>query len=233
MAFSLRTRDSRYHTPMSRDRYLDPYRKSADRHGTDFRVTLWANRDAQVKRFEVFAQMCFLPGKRILDAGCSRGDMAVYFIERGIDFAHYVGIDGLPKVIAYAARRELPRCDFIAGDFLVDSELLSIGDPQVICISGSLNTMSDKQVMVVLKAAWAASSEALLFNFLPDLARPEAPFQTAPARRLDALRLIKWAVSRTGLVTYRQDYFKHGHDATIMMVKEGREERRETGAYSP
>ena len=217
---------------MSRDRYLDPYRKSADRHGTDFRVTLWANREAQVKRFEVFSRMCFLPGKRIVDAGCSRGDMAAYFIEHGIDFARYVGIDGLPEVIAYAAQRDLPRCDFVAGDFVVEPQLLSTGDPQVICISGALNTMSDKQVMVALEAAWAATSETLLFNFLPDLARPDAAFQTGPARRLDALRLIKWATGRTGLVTYRQDYFKHGHDGTIMMGKgrhEGTEARRHEG----
>lgn len=209
---------------MVRDGYLDPYRKSVDRHGTDFRVTLWATRESQFKRFEVFTQMCFLPGKRVLDAGCSRGDLAAYFIDCGINFGHYVGIDALSEVIAYAAGRDLPGCEFVAGDFVTEPKLLSRGNPQVICISGTLNTMTERQIMIVLEAAWAASSETLIFNFLPDLARPEAPFQTRPARRLDALRLIKWAASRTGLVTYRQDYFKQGHDATVMMVKERNEE---------
>ena len=63
---------------MSQDAYLQPYRESAETHGTEFEVTLWANRRAQLLRFEVFAQMCDMSGKRVLDAGCSRGDLATF-----------------------------------------------------------------------------------------------------------------------------------------------------------
>ena len=208
-----------YHMSMAEDQYLQPYRESATKHGHSFEVTLWANHQSQVRRFNIFSQMVHLPGKRILDAGCSRGDLAAFLVERKIAYASYVGIDGLHEVIAFASDRQLPRTRFIAGDFLLNPGLLTTGDPQVICISGSLNTMTQGQLFASLEAAWAATTQTLLFNFLTDLALPAAPHQTKPALRHDGLHLIKWATSQTGNVTYRQDYFDHGHDATIMMVK--------------
>lgn len=204
---------------MARDRYLEPYRQSVSRHGSTFHATLWANEAAQKKRFEVFAQMCALSGTRIMDAGCSRGDFARYLVETGVEFAEYVGVDGVEQVIDFASSQRLARCRFIAGDFLADPALLATGEPHVVCISGALNTMTDKQAEAALEAAWSAAGQTLLFNFLPDLAGPMAPHQTGPARRLDTLRLIRWATGKTGHVGYRQDYFNHGHDATIMMHK--------------
>lgn len=204
---------------MPDDAYLDPYRDAALHHGNDFTVTLWASEASQVRRFAVFTEMCDLEDKRILDAGCSRGDLAGYLIERGLAFAHYTGIDGLPKVIDYAASRKLPNCDFLAGDFVAEPDLLGRGDPQVILISGTLNTMTDTQAMAVLEAAWRHAGEALAFNFLSDRCGPGAPPQDDFARRLDTLRLIEWATSKTWCVTFRQDYFRQGHDATIAMRK--------------
>ena len=204
---------------MARDRYLEPYRESAAQHGPGFEATLWANERAQQLRFKVFTQMYDLAAKRVLDAGCSNGDFAQYLLQRQIEFAGYVGVDGVEQVIAFAQGRRLARCEFVAGDFLADPTLLARGDPDVICISGSLNTMTDKQATAVLESAWSATGEALLFNFLPDLALRAAPAQTGPARRLEALRLIRWATGKTGGVAYRQDYFRHGHDATILMTR--------------
>lgn len=199
------------------DRYLDPYRQSVRDHGPRFEATLWASERSQRLRFEVFTQMCFLPGKRILDAGCSRGDFAAYLLEAGIAYGHFVGIDALPQVIDYAAGRRLPRAEFHVGDFVRDPGLLRTGSPQVICISGSLNTMDDEQIMAVLEGAWEAASQTLLFNFLPAQAHRRAPANLGPARRLDALWLLRWAMDRAAAVAYRQDYFPHAHDATIMM----------------
>jgi len=206
---------------MSQDsHYLQPYRDSAKKHGSDtFDVTLWADPSTQRLRFDVFTQMCFMAGKRVLDAGCSRGDLASFLIERDIRFDSYVGVDGLCDVIDYAQGRGLPRCRFQCGDFVADPSLLSIGDPQVICISGSLNTMTDEQVMSVLESAWGAASESLIFNFLSDRAGAGAVLQTGPARRLDTLKLLDWALGKTWRVAFRQDYFKHGHDGTILMQK--------------
>jgi len=201
------------------DQYLNPYRESARQHGTGFSVTLWSNERSQRARFEVFTQMCFLPGKRILDAGCSRGDFARYLIERDIAFSKYVGVDALPEVIAHARSLTLANCEFHVGDFVSDPAVLSLGDPQVICISGALNTMTDEQVFATLESAWRATRQTLIFNFLSDRADRAAPPQSSPARRLETLRLLDWALGRTSSVRFRQDYFRGGHDATILMRK--------------
>jgi len=204
---------------MARDAYLDPYRQSVQRHGPQFEATLWASPRAQRLRFKVFTELCFMTGKRILDAGCSRGDFAQFLIERNIAFDQYIGVDGVREVIDHALAQNLPRCTFVCGDFLREPQLLATGDPQIICLSGTLNTMTDRQVFALLHAAWSAASQALLFNFLPDTAGPRAARQTRPARRLDTIRILRWAFEQTSQVLYRQDYFKHGHDATVMMRK--------------
>ena len=91
----------------------------------------------------------------------------------------------------------------------------------MICLSGSLNTMTDEQVFKALDSAWAATAEALVFNFLSDRTTVSRQRQAlGPARRLDTLRLLDWAMGQTGAVLFRQDYFKAGHDATIVMRKE-------------
>ncbi len=201
------------------DHYLDAYRDAQDDFGNDFGVTLWANTKSQQRRFKVFTQMCYLPGKRILDAGCSRGDLADFLIKQGVAYESYVGIDGLSEVIDYANRRGLPRAEFHAGDFVADPKLLSFGNPQVITFSGTLNTMDDKTAMKLLGAAWDACSETLLFNFLSIRATTDRREELGPARRLDPLKYLDWAMKRSPNVQYRQDYFKRGHDATIMMGK--------------
>ena len=208
---------------MARDRYLEPYRRAVAWYGDTFDVTLWANEHAQQRRFEVFTELCDLAGKRVLDAGCSRGDLAAFLIQRDIAYESYVGIDGVDQVITFARQRELARARFYCGDILHDARLLSCGRPQVICISGTLNTMTDRQVTTVLESAWAATGQTLLFNFLSDLARRPAPPQSDPARRMSTARLLQWAAARTGRIIYRQDYLRFGHDATIMMTRdEGR-----------
>jgi SAM-dependent methyltransferase len=206
--------------PRSPDHYLDPYRHSHSRHGSAFEVTLWANPRSQRTRFEVFTEMCFLAGKRVLDAGCSRGDFAEYLIQRDVHFSRYIGIDGLPEVINFARDRSLPRCEFYAGDFVAEPNLLWVGDPEVICISGTLNTMDDAHIYALLDAAWSATRQVLLFNFLSDRCGPEAPPQDGFARRISTLRILDWAFTKTPAVSFRQDYFKAGHDATVMMRKE-------------
>lgn len=199
------------------DAYLQPYRESARRHGTDFEVTMWADEESQYLRFEIFTQMYAFAGRRILDAGANRGDFAQYLLERGIDYERFIGVDGIDDVIAYAASRGLADCEFHAGDFVRDPDLLRIGEPDVICISGALTTMTDEQVQKVLESAWDATGDALLFNFLSDRAGPDAWLQLKPTRRLDTLKLFEWAMSKTDCVAFRQDYFDHGHDATILM----------------
>ncbi len=205
--------------PMSAEPYLEPYRDSHEQHGASFEVTLWASRKSQLLRFEVFAAMFPLEGCRLLDAGCSRGDLAEYLTQAGIAYESYTGIDALPQVIQFARQRKLPRATFECGDFLSQPSLLGTHRPQVICISGSLNTMSQPQVHQVLTAAWAAAEEALLFNFLSDRTDRRAVPQNPPVRRFDTLAMLRWAFEQTSSVAFRQDYFPHGHDATLVMRK--------------
>jgi len=199
------------------DNYLSPYVEAQQEFGSDFKVTLWANERTQKLRFKVFTEMLFMTGKRVLDAGCSRGDMAQYLLEHEMPYGRFIGVDGLPEVIDYANGRGLRDAEFHAGDFVTDPSLLKIGDPQVIAISGTLNTMEGDMAIELLEAAWASASESLIFNFLSDTVSPSAPRQKPPALRLPTLRILAWAMERTPCVCLRQDYFSYGHDATILM----------------
>ncbi len=214
---ALRRGDGAYHVPMQTDDYLDAYRRSHDRHGSDFEVTLWASPQTQRRRFEVMARMTRLADRRVLDVGCSRGDMATFMLERGIDFEHYIGIDALAEVIEYARGRDLPRCEFHCADVLDDPRPMMHAGAEVVCISGTLNTMSQDQALALLEQAWAAAGRTLIFNFLSDRCGPEAPPQTYPARRFDTMAMLDWALMQTPITALRQDYLPHGHDATILM----------------
>ncbi len=204
---------------MSKPQYLTPYKDWIDCHGPCFGATLWASPESQRLRFEVLTQMLYLPGKRILDAGCSRGDLAAYLLSRDLDYGQYIGIDGMSEAIDYAQKRHLPRSRFVCGDFLADPSLLGLDQPQVIFLSGTLNTMTDEEALTTLKQCWDATERYLVFNFLPDTCDPDAPPQDAIARRLPTQKLLDWAFGKTWAVVYRQDYFDKGHDATIMMEK--------------
>ena len=201
------------------DSYLTPYHDAAKQHGHGFETTLWASRRTQELRFEVFTQMCFFMGKRVLDAGCSAGDFAAYLLKKDQTYDHFVGLDGVPQTIARATQRGLPASTFLCGDFVADPRLLSQGEPQIITLSGTLNTMDDATALQLLNHAWNACSESLVFNFLSDRVSPEAPPQAYPARRLPTLPLLDWALTQASDVQFRQDYFPNGHDATLVMRK--------------
>lgn len=205
--------------PEATDNYLSPYHQAHDDHGSDFRVTLWASERSQRLRFRVMTEMVFMLGKRVLDAGCSRGDFAAYMLKKDVGYESFVGVDAVEPVVTYAKSRGLERSTFFVGDFVSQPEFLSIDRPQVIAISGTLNTMDDDTAMTLLDHAWQATSETLVFNFLSDRASQDAPSQTGPARRLPTLKLMDWAMQRTPAVRMRQDYFRYGHDATIVMRK--------------
>lgn len=200
--------------------YLKPYQQGVSDFGTDFEVTLWASVRSQQLRFRVMAELVAMKDKRVLDAGCSRGDLATWLLDHGVQYSQYIGVDAIGPVIDFAKTRQIPRSQFVAGDFVTQPGLLKTGDPQVICISGSLNTMDDLQVFAVLEAAWNATGESLVFNFLSDRAGPAAPPQDKIARRLSPMALIDWALEKTSNVIFRQDYFAHGHDATIRMKRD-------------
>ncbi|WP_428386784.1 class I SAM-dependent methyltransferase [Mucisphaera sp.] len=200
---------------------LEPYRQAQAEQGAAFGVTLWNSEASQRKRFRVFREMVFLEGKRVLDAGCSRGDLAAYLLEHEVRYGHYVGVDGIAEVIGFAEKRGLPDTTFVAADLLAEPEVLLAQRPQVVLLSGTLNTMDEPTAQRLLASCWEACSETLAFNFLSDLAGPDAPPQDYPATRLPTVRLLEWAAREArGNVILRQDYFRYGHDATIVMRRD-------------
>jgi SAM-dependent methyltransferase len=174
-----------------------------------------------------------LAGGIILDAGCGDGALARHLIERGVPFEQYVGIDALEPMIAEAGRHDLgPRqkdVRFIADDLLARPEIMAGHRPDFVCISGTLNTMDESAARRLVKAAFDASAQAVLFNFLSDRCHPRwVGRDLYPARRFDTMAWLDWALGLTSRVTFSQSYMD-GHDATVVMAKEGTEARRHVG----
>lgn len=205
--------------------YLAPYREALERHGPGFEATLWASREYQTTRFRVIAEMVDVAGLRVVDAGAGRGDLAHYLEERGVGFGSYLGVEGMPEILAAGAHLLPARAELVTYDFVREVDRLGETEPDVIVFSGSLNTLSQRAAERVLEAAWRAARVALVFNFLSDRCAAELRRRpTAPAHRFDTLRLIDWAARRTSRFAARTDYFPGGHDATIAMWGEGRRE---------
>jgi SAM-dependent methyltransferase len=204
--------------------YLDPYRRAVKVFGPSFEATLWASRDAQLLRFDVMASMIDLEGRRIVDAGCGRGDLAARLLERDVRFADYVGIDAMAPMIDSARDRRLDgdggRVRFEVVDLVDDPGAFARLAPDVVCISGTLNTMDDGEARGLVEAAFAAANAGVVFNFLSDrCAERWRDRDLTPARRFDTVAWLDWALGLTPRVAFRQDYLD-GHDATIAIVRE-------------
>jgi SAM-dependent methyltransferase len=145
--------------------YLYPYHDARRQGARGFDALLWASREGQRVRFEAIARRCPLADRRILDAGCGRADLLGYLLDRGILPAHYTGLEGIPASLRAARRKKYPRCEIRKADFVRQPEKLRVG-ADVVIFSGSLNTLSRPQFYRTLHAAWEATGEWLVFNFL-------------------------------------------------------------------
>lgn len=202
--------------------YLAPYQAVVDREGPTFAATLWYDRNTQETRFAVLAGLVRLHGLRLLDAGCGLGDLKSWLDREGVEIAHYIGIDGLDSVIDAARQRGFAQAEFHAVDFVADPSSLATGAPDLIFFSGSLNTVPEAQARAVVEHAFRVARRGVAFNFLSDQCSPERQnADTGPARRFNTRAWLEWAFSRTPLVSFRQDYFRGGHDATIVMLRGG------------
>jgi SAM-dependent methyltransferase len=200
--------------------YLQPYREAVDRFGAGFEATLWKNPEMQRLRFDVMIDLAAFAGASVLDVGCGQGDFAARLLEREVAFASYAGIDALPEMIAAAAGRGLDRCTFTCGDPVEDPALMTAAGADLVCISGTLNTMSDKTAQRLVGYGFAAARRGLVFNFLSGLRDPRwAGRDPSPARRFDPLRWIDFALGLSRRVSFTQGYLD-GHDATIYVEQE-------------
>lgn len=205
--------------PMAKGpRYLRPYQLAQQIHGPDFRTTLWASRDSQRLRFSVMAEVLDLAGRRILDAGCGLGDFLAFLEEKSIRPARYIGLDALEEVIPRARQRKFDTpAEFHLGDLVADPGLLRTGDPEIICISGTLNTFPEELFFRALDDAFEAAGEALLFNFLSTHHAPRFGSDDV-ARRHDPVAVMRHGLPLAGTVLVRHDYFD-GHDCTMIWHK--------------
>lgn len=202
------------------DKYLNPYREAVERFGPSFQATLWTSRESQRIRFDVMIDLAGLDDCVVLDAGCGTGDFAEHLLESKVSFARYIGIDAVPEVIDAAKRRELCRCEFRLGDLIHDPSLLSEIKPDFVCVSGTLNTMEEQTARTLVMAAFEASAQGVVFNFLSDRPAPRwSDHDIGPAKRFNTIEWIDWALGKTARVSFTQDYLD-GHDATIMMRHE-------------
>lgn len=204
------------------EEFLQPYRAAVARHGASFEATLWGTPEAQHLRFDVMIELAGFEGCRIVDIGCGRGDFAAHLIDRGVGFRGFVGVDALPEMIDAARARDLARSTFVAADVVATPQVLSdLGDdpapPDFACFSGTLNTMDGASARWLVRAAFDAAAQGVIFNFLSNRHHPRwAERDLAPARRFDTLAWLDWAFGLSSRVSFTQDYLD-GHDATILI----------------
>lgn len=192
------------------------------------------SREAQQLRFEAMIAMIGmeeLQNAVILDAGCGTGDLAARLLERRVEFRRYIGIDAMAELVQAARERTLERCEFHVADLLRDRtpllELPIIGSPydldraaDYIFISGTLNTMNEDLARDLVGAAFDAARRGVVFNFLSDRAGSEwVARDIGPSQRFATVGWLDWALRRTPLVSFSQEYLQ-GHDATILMRKQ-------------
>lgn len=197
--------------------YLEPYRKAIKRHGAGFEATLWRSPEAQLLRFEVMIELVRLTDCTILDIGCGDGEMAAHLSEREVCYRRFIGIDAVAEMIKHARQRDLPRAEFHALDVL--NHLDGLGDygADYACFSGTLNTMEEPTARALVEAAYHASAQGVIFNFLSNRATSEwMEKDLYPARRFDTAAWVDWALSLSPCVSFTQDYLD-GHDATIVI----------------
>jgi SAM-dependent methyltransferase len=200
--------------------YLQPYQEAVQRFGAGFEATLWNSPEAQALRFDVIADLAGLGGCAVLDVGCGRGDFAARLLDRQVPFTRYVGVDALPDMVEAARGRGLARCEFICGDVVADPAVLAGGEPDHVCISGTLNTMDELTARRLVADSFGAAARAVVFNFLSSRPHPRwAGRDPSPARRFDPLRWLDFALGLSSRVSFTQAYMD-GHDATIMIEKE-------------
>jgi len=200
-------------------KYLRPYQMAEQIHGPDFRATLWNSRQSQRLRFEVMAETYPLGGLRLLDAGCGLGDFLAFLEEVGAPPARYVGVDALESVIAEARKRTFATpAEFLLGDLVADPSLLATGQPEVVAISGTLNTLSEKQFYATIERAWASAERCLLFNFLSTHHASRFGDGGGIVQRVDPVKVFACGLRLTCRIVVRHDYYQ-GHDCTMAWIK--------------
>ncbi|NQX90391.1 MAG: methyltransferase domain-containing protein [Halioglobus sp.] len=196
-------------------RYLEPYRRAVEELGAGFEATLWNSRAAQLLRFDVMIDLAGFEDCVVVDIGCGQGDLAGRLIELEVPFKRYVGVDAISEMITLASQRELCRSQFQVLDAVAQPTMLQQLAGDVACLSGTLNTMDQTTACNLVRAAFDASAQGVVFNFLSDRHHDRwSDKQLEPARRFNTVGMLDWALQLSSRVAFTQSYLD-GHDATI------------------
>lgn len=202
---------------MATPEYLEHYRQILRDKGPGFEATGWRNPDFQRERFRVSLEMQDCAGRVVLDAGAGRADFAAYMLEQGVEYKRFIALDAMEEMTRLVRERNLPRVEPVTLDFAGEADAFEqFRGAEAVFFGGSLNTFEQEHALRVLDRAWAIEPEALVFNFLTARCPTPRHADAGPANRFDPLAMLDWALERTHLVRFRQDYLA-GHDATIAM----------------
>ena len=194
--------------------YLAPYLRASQHYGAGFGALLWASRKTQRARFDAIRRAFELEGKSLLDAGCGRADLMEYLLDRNIHPSDYIGLEAIEALAAAAEARNYPNAQIIRGDFIREPARLFVG-ADVVVFSGSLNTLDAQAFYATLRRAFAATAEAVVFNFLcsPALAGKDYLLWHRPEA------VLGFASQLTGNIRVLDDYLPG--DCTVAMLKKG------------
>lgn len=164
-----------------------------------------------------------LRGRRVLDAGCGTGVMAVTLAERG---ARVVAVDVAPSMIRHARRRTPPslagRIDYRSADFLDEG----LGRFDHVVAMDSLTHYGEDELLAALARLGERTRRSLVFTFAPRtpllgtmhaVGRMLPRSRKAPSvRPVPAARLRDGALRATSFVAGREErvragfYISHG-----------------------
>lgn len=136
---------------------------TSDAPVSGIRATVRAGRD-QMRNHIISRLPEQLSGKRVLDAGCGTGALALELANKG---AHVTAVDLSPNLIELAKSR-IPESDrknieFYAGDMLDDA----YGEFDYVIGMDSMIHYCAKDMLVVLEKLSPRVSEKILFTFAP------------------------------------------------------------------
>jgi SAM-dependent methyltransferase len=145
---------------------FDYHRSMISFHGNTGPAALgWRDRESQLVRFKVLAEVANLDKCSILDAGCGHADLLGFLLPKYPNLV-YTGIEQIPELLNEARRRYSSRTNtnLIPGDFTDTS--LPLAD--YVFASGSLNYYQTDPDFIyrAIETLYNSCKKGLAFNLL-------------------------------------------------------------------